>query len=976
MVNNKTRFYECGTHYGIYMQGDPPTKENEVVTRTACVIPHCTTKYTIKVKKCNTFTAYYLPRPTSCDQAYCFGFGVNGIAPNKTTEKPSVEPKLVKVKGKTVDDESYQKLVFQCKFRPIRDDVNRVLYKVFWYINNHTSTIFASKAVPESSLSETFLEGKTGLNSIKLGVEISCKVRLYYDAQGPPGPSSEKSQHFFAGVQPLKRSYTIIRGDKKESHIEFKLTVPFGCTFFSPTDTDPLPCSLSVELTTPDYLKCSQGIYAVNMCGKTVSSLTWNQTQSIAIHHKDNNNYRTVKTFEVHLKTKVRENGGTFWDAVEVPTIYINVIEGSERWKGLTCVAVSDPHMTSFENKHYDSQNPGTYTLYRNMDEAGNVNEIQMKVTSCLLVKGHMNQCACAVAVRAASDIFVIDRCPKTSPRILGFQSCVEDILHVIKNTNDEHQYEIHFPSKTYMTVRFSTMGDADTLELNVYPSPADENRSEGLCGTVGIGALRTPAKEKSAVSIDTFTSSWLVPDEDNMLKMDIKQLQSFPRTKNSRDLCICKPTKKSVKGDIIDTLTCTNEDKELITCEKDNRKPVQKDICYERHSRRKRSIDRLFTYIPNNYVHPKRKRTKRAVTVAMTEPEARLWCENYLNNSPGFVACKSVPNMNTKQSVEICVLDILATNSTLFASAPRESLKTSCLKELDQNETLRNTSENGENLAEKIFSLACPNDCSDNGICRNGTCNCSEGFGAGDCSINLNDPPVVFAVNYETGGLCDKLFCKVAVVEGDQFLNRPELTCKMKRFEMNMNGTAWELETTLIPGDHNTIGDIRCKFPHSISKRSVSKTAFVTGYHVSVSNNKRNFSDVHPIYILDSTCQDTVNVSGQLRFALKAGFCFIHGSCLADGFQKGCYECDVLRNTFEWSFRGDVKGCKVEEEKSDSKLWIIAIFFAVSLLVAITLLFLYVKKKKQRVIHDNSMLAGPSSDIPKSVKYNTNYKY
>lgn len=73
--------------------------------------------------------------------------------------------------------------------------------------------------------------------------------------------------------------------------------------------------------------------------------------------------------------------------------------------------------------------------------------------------------------------------------------------------------------------------------------------------------------------------------------------------------------------------------------------------------------------------------------------------------------------------------------------------------------------------------------------------------------------------------------------------------------------------------GVHNTIGDIRCHFPHLVKKRSVEENnnnAFITGYEISVSNNNRNFSVSHMMYILDSACQDTLNVSGELRFLLK----------------------------------------------------------------------------------------------------------
>lgn len=87
----------------------------------------------------------------------------------------------------------------------------------------------------------------------------------------------------------------------------------------------------------------------------------------------------------------------------------------------------------------------------------------------------------------------------------------------------------------------------------------------------------------------------------------------------------------------------------------------------------------------------------------------------------------------------------------------------------------------------------------------------------------------------------------------------------------MTMNGTSWDLETSHVPGSHNTLSDIRCKFPRSHSKRStLSSIGFISGYKIAVSNNNKNFSEAHAVYILDSTCQDTLNVSGQLRFALK----------------------------------------------------------------------------------------------------------
>lgn len=59
--------------YFLLIAGSIPSSLNRVVNRTACVVPSCRMKYNIQIIKCSDFTAYYLPRPSSCDQAYCFG---------------------------------------------------------------------------------------------------------------------------------------------------------------------------------------------------------------------------------------------------------------------------------------------------------------------------------------------------------------------------------------------------------------------------------------------------------------------------------------------------------------------------------------------------------------------------------------------------------------------------------------------------------------------------------------------------------------------------------------------------------------------------------------------------------------------------------------------------------------------------------------------------------------------------------------
>lgn len=58
--------------------------------------------------------------------------------------------------------------------------------------------------------------------------------------------------------------------------------------------------------------------------------------------------------------------------------------------------------------------------------------------------------------------------------------------------------------------------------------------------------------------------------------------------------------------------------------------------------------------------------------------------------------------------------------------------------------------------------------------------CICNEEYGVVDCLINFRDLLIVNGVNFDSGGFCDKLYCLEVVVEGDFFLDRLMLICKM----------------------------------------------------------------------------------------------------------------------------------------------------------------------------------------------------
>ena len=46
--------------------------------------------------------------------------------------------------------------------------------------------------------------------------------------------------------------------------------------------------------------------------------------------------------------------------------------------------------------------------------------------------------------------------------------------------------------------------------------------------------------------------------------------------------------------------------------------------------------------------------------------------------------------------------------------------------------------------VAEKVSKLLCPNDCTFNGKCLNGSCICNKDFTAQDCSVSIYQSPEI----------------------------------------------------------------------------------------------------------------------------------------------------------------------------------------------------------------------------------------
>ena len=88
------------------------------------------------------------------------------------------------------------------------------------------------------------------------------------------------------------------------------------------------------------------------------------------------------------------------------------------------------------------------------------------------------------------------------------------------------------------------------------------------------------------------------------------------------------------------------------------------------------------------------------------------------------------------------------ATGDMVFAAFAFSSMKAQCEEVATKNMSLYEKDESGNMIPPPaVTDNLCPNDCSNQGSCRNGSCVCEEGYTAADCSISVDQGPELFGL-------------------------------------------------------------------------------------------------------------------------------------------------------------------------------------------------------------------------------------
>ncbi|KAL3847994.1 hypothetical protein ACJMK2_018881 [Sinanodonta woodiana] len=959
-------YSSCGTHYPIWLNGTVPTTSEGRQQRKVCLKTPYNECYfpsdNIEVINCGTRMLYKLSPTHASYHAYCFD-PVEHV-PDSATVEPGL---LFRNKTGVTGQVFFKKpeLYLRCQFNG--NETDELYYYVSWYVND----IFLLRKGPVqlSDINDTNLYESELINGgYKLDINIKCIINSSNNSDFDSG-NSTTSRVFWLGIRVLNPSVSMIQG--KTTTIQLQSTFPFGCSSRADDQNQQANCLLSVSMFDPndknDCKRSSISVTGSQKCGVQIPGfyhhqwmpgVSYDNVTNMTITTRNTNDYdQGGNTFVLSLRT-----GGNEMNDI-VQGSYINniiVTTSSERsWQGKTCYAYIDPHMRSFDGRYYENQNPGVFVLYSHKSSK---QEVQMRTKRCNSVAF----CACALAVRAGGDLFLIDLC--SSLGLIKHVSCKENILDV-RQVN-AYTYKIYMPLGTMVSVTINNWGLYESwLNLNIYPSVKDVQETQGLCGVLNDdqGDDFMNPFEHLETDNNVFSLSWSLSQTDSF----------FDPHNHSPDLwdedsqfCVCPAAL------ITSTLPGTSSGSQFdplcsasisLTCSSKVHVPNQYQTCNIRTKRSKHSLSREIERILKLEVMDSDRIShnieKRSI-INITLDEALAECTDFFASNCATASFKdNLPNSNLNSmnsSITNCALDYVYTGDMSLANLHCETYRAEVEEEISRNSTFR---EANPDVVELFRARACINNCSNHGDCLNGSCICEDSYTEEDCSVSLINYPVV--KDTYAGGLCqtdDDDCCGDVPIYGTRFV-KGVTKQKLEIINIYLNGTKVvedpiiELISILNPFEAQI--NINCHRRHQRSADSDnSSTIFVMGTRVSLTNDGTNYGPAKSYYILDSKCQGILNdTDGGYKFYLQDGKCFISGTCYNERDQDlvdRCKRCQPTINRFSWT--NECTGSNDPEAAKDNVLVIVAVcigtFVVVMVIVIINIIKCCLKKEKRIAGH------------------------
>ncbi|XP_066270856.1 von Willebrand factor D and EGF domain-containing protein-like [Branchiostoma lanceolatum] len=270
---------------------------------------------------------------------------------------------------------------------------------------------------------------------------------------------------------------------------------------------------------------------------------------------------------------------------------------------------------------------------------------------------------------------------------------------------------------------------------------------------------------------------------------------------------------------------------------------------------------------------------------LGLTEQQVRDFCQESIWNLTIAEVCQDVYGVDILDGVDACMGDIKAMEDLQFADVVVQLVREDCAEKAYNNVSLYETNENGTAVPPAVISQnLCPRQCSNQGVCLNGSCECFNGFASSDCSIQIGRPPV--AMQIPANGLCDvrRRPCMKTSFFADGVLDSENLRCRIKQVQIE-NGQLAPLESSgRSEAIFRSFAEVSCLLPRSpvrLGTPATNEGAVAHGMLISVSNDGERFSEELFFTVYDSVCQECTR-GGDCTW--KPNTCIIRGHCFGNG--------------------------------------------------------------------------------------------
>ncbi|KAJ2993742.1 hypothetical protein HDV02_002105 [Globomyces sp. JEL0801] len=426
---------------------------------------------------------------------------------------------------------------------------------------------------------------------------------------------------------------------------------------------------------------------------------------------------------------------------------------------GGTCSSVGDPHYKLFNKIDTTHMGEGVFYLFRH-----DFLTIQATQGKCFSGKPTCNQ---AIAVRYGSSIMALDtRVGNVNNiKMTEITPNKDGIVYTAPNVKDSN-HKIRLPCGSEIKFNVHTTAKDRWIDINMVIAPGYNNHG-GICNQIGAKAGDLHCRTGEVVNVglvDKFMKSWMVPQSENILSGQYRQV--LPPAAKPGNVCKLPEKPAVVVPPPVQTTTLppyvappkTTTSVPVTTTVA----PVTTLISTTLAGKptiitttvpATTKVAPQTTVITTTIAGTTTKITTTVAAVPTTAPPATYTVPppppSYINQVEQH--CRSLFNVNGCKSivdvdffVKSCITDATLTGSFVFAESSRLAFMILC-----QTTTQCMKQDVDPVIVQKALTIqkdcglgnnSCINNCSGKGVCGNNGCRCEPGFGGPDCSINLTN--------------------------------------------------------------------------------------------------------------------------------------------------------------------------------------------------------------------------------------------